>query len=221
MRQILTILLLLCCAPQAQAGAWSRTDGELFIAAGGNVLLSDGAQLPVHYDPTVYAEYGLTDRVTLGLDLYTADKGRIVQAFGFAGVPIGDTSGTYHTAVSLGYGARRNPDTTTEALMRLGLSFGRGLDHGWLAVDASATYGTADTVWRPKADFTWGRAWSDRWTTTLQLQTGQGYYDDYYAKVSPTVILTVTDRFRINLGAVKAMTGDGGSALKLETWITF
>ncbi|MBU2358510.1 MAG: hypothetical protein KKB02_06205, partial [Alphaproteobacteria bacterium] len=78
-----------------------------------------------------------------------------------------------------------------------------------------------DTIWRPKADFTWGRSWSDRWTTTLQLQTRQRYYDDYYAKFSPTAIFSLSDRFKINLGAVKALTGDGGSAMKLETWLTF
>lgn len=218
----LIILLFLLTLPGVlSAGAWPRDTGDLFIAAGGNFLLSPGAELPVYYDPTVYAEYGLSDRLTLGLDLYTADRGRIASAFGFARVPVGSISGPLRSAVSLGYGYRLNPDTSTEALLRLGLSLGRGLDHGWLAADTSATYGTRDTTWRPKADFTWGRAWSDRWTTTLQLQTGQGYFDDNYAKVSPTVIFTLRDSIRINLGAVKALTGDGGGALKLETWLTF
>ncbi len=56
----LTLVFSLCFASLATAGAWPREKGTLFIAAGGNFLLSDGAQLPVHYDPTVYAEYGLT-----------------------------------------------------------------------------------------------------------------------------------------------------------------
>ena len=223
--RVLSILFVLALlagfGTAAHAGAWPRDKGALFIAAGGNFLLSEGAELPVYYDPTVYAEYGLSDRVTLGLDLFTADKGRIASVFGFAAVPVGSINGQNRTMVSLGYGYRLNADTTTEVLMRMGLSLGRGLDKGWLAADISATIGTVDTTWRPKADFTWGRSWSDRWTTTLQLQTGQGFFDDYYAKYSPTVILSVTDRIKINLGAVKALTGDGGSALKLETWLTF
>ena len=76
----LTLVFSLCFASLATAGAWPREKGTLFIAAGGNFLLSDGAQLPVHYDPTVYAEYGLTDRVTIGLDLYTADAGQAYEA---------------------------------------------------------------------------------------------------------------------------------------------
>lgn len=221
MRALLPIMLTLFLASQACAGAWSREKGTLFIAAGGNFLLSDGAELPVYYDPTVYAEYGLTDRVTLGLDLYTADKGRIASAFGFVAVPVGSITGKTRATVSAGYGYRLNTDTSTEALMRMGLSLGRGLDAGWLSLDASATFGTRDSVWRPKMDLTWGHAFAERWTGTLQLQTGQGYYDDYYAKVSPTIIFSVRDNFKVNVGAVKAFSGDGGSALKLETWLIF
>lgn len=221
MRLLPIMAMLVALSSTAQGGAWPRDKGDLFIAAGGNFLLSDGAELPVYYDPTVYAEYGLTGRVTLGIDLYTADKGRIASAFGFAAVPIGSLDAKNRAMVSLGYGYRLNPDTSTEALMRMGLSLGRGLDRGWLAADISATIGTIDTTWRPKADFTWGRTWSPHWTMTLQLQTGQGFFDDYYAKYSPTVIYKVNDRIKINIGAVKALTGDGGGALKAETWLTF
>ena len=78
------IIISFCLATSAHAGAWSREKGELFIAAGGNFLLSEGARLPVHYDPTLYAEYGASERVTLGLDIHTADAGRIGTAFFFA-----------------------------------------------------------------------------------------------------------------------------------------
>jgi hypothetical protein len=102
--------------------------------------------------------------------------------------------------------------------MRIGLSLGRCMNDGWLSADMSATIETLDTTWRPKADFTWARVRSDRWATTLQRQTRPRFY---YAKYSPTVIYTPTDRIKIDLGAVKALTGDGGSALRLKTWLTF
>lgn len=205
----------------ALGGAWAREKGEVFVAAGGNVLLSDGAQLPVHYDPTIYLEWGVTDRITLGLDFHTADKGQIATAFGFAQVPIGDVTGRNRWTVSLGYGLRTREGEPVENLMRTGLHWGRGLDTGWLAIDASATLGTIDTSWRPKADFTWGRNWTDDWTTTLQLQTGQGWTDDYYAKISPTVIYTHRPDMKFAVGAVQGLTGDRGIALKVETWLTF
>ncbi len=221
MKVVLVVCLLALTASVAQAGAWAREKGDLFIAVGGNFLLSDGAQLPVHYDPTLYAEWGMTDRITLGLDIHTADKGRIGTAFAFANIPIGDLTAKNRWAINLAYGLRANESQPIETLLRGGFSWGRGLDNGWLAVDASATIGTIDTTWRPKMDATWGRNWNDRWTTTFQLQTGQGWTDDIYAKISPTVIWTWRPNMKVALGAVQGLTGDRGSALKLETWLTF
>lgn len=221
MKSVILTFCLTLCASSASAGAWAREKGELFIAAGGNFLLSEGAQLPVHYDPTLYAEWGFTDRITLGIDLHTADQGQIGTLFAFTNIPIGDLTAQNRYAVSLAYGVRARDGTPTETLMRGGFSWGRGLSNGWLAIDASATLGTIDTTWRPKLDATWGRNWSDTWTTTLQLQTGQGWTNDRYAKISPTVIYAVRPNVKVALGAVQGLTGDKGSALKLETWLTF
>lgn len=217
---LLTIWAVLLSLP-AHAGAWAREKGDMFIAAGGNFWLSDGSQLPVHYDPTLYAEYGLTDRVTIGLDLHTADKGQIISGFVFANVPLGPTDGRNKWAGNLAYGYRTDATRPDEVLLRGGLSWGRGLEDGWLAVDASVTFGTADASWRPKLDATWGHNWDDRWTTTFQLQTGQGFTNDYYAKVSPTIVWTMREDIRLSLGYVQALTGDRGAGLKLETWLSF
>lgn len=217
----LTLLCYFICASMACAGAWPREKGEIFIAAGGNFLLSDGARLPVHYDPTLYAEFGASERVTLGLDLHTADAGRIGTAFLFASFPLGDQEVRDKFAASLAFGVRVDALHPTETLLRGGLSWGRGLDKGWLAIDASATYGTNERTFRPKMDLTWGHRWGEKWMTSLQLQTGQGFTNDYYAKIAPSVIYNLTDRFKIHLGAVHGLTGDRGSGLKLETWMTF
>ena len=221
MRPVLCSVLLSVAASAAHGGPWPREDGTLFIAVGGNFWLSDGSQLPVHYDPTLYAEYGLTDRITLGIDLHTADKGQIISGFVFAQYPIGPMEGPSRYTVSLAYGYRTDAVRPDEVLMRGGIHYGRGLETGWLAVDATATYGTADHTWRPKVDATWGYNWDERWTTTLQLQTGQGFTNDIYAKISPTVIWSLNEDVRLSLGAVKGLTGDKGAGLKLETWLTF
>ncbi|WP_458791159.1 hypothetical protein [Yoonia sp. MH D7] len=217
----LTLILSLCWASETVAGAWPREKGEIFIAAGGNFLLSDGAKLPVHYDPTLYAEYGMSERVTLGLDLHTADAGRIGTMFLFASFPIGDIETRDKLAASLAFGTRADAINPTDTLLRGGLSWGRGLDTGWLSVDATATYGTGERTFRPKIDLTWGHQWGAQWTTTVQLQTGQGFTNDYYAKLAPSVIYSFNDRVKLHLGAVHALTGDRGSALKLETWMRF
>lgn len=221
MRCFVPLMLLCLCAHAAHAGAWAREKGDMFIAFGGNFLLSEGARKPVHYDPTLYAEYGLSDRVTIGMDLYTADAGEVLTGYTFAAFPIGDLEAQNRYMASFGLGLRLDANATNEMLMRGGLSWGRGLDNGWLAIDASATFGTVDTTFRPKSDFTWGHNWNDNWTTTLQLQTGQGLTDDYYAKVSPSIIYAFNDDIKVHLGAVQALTGDKGYGLKFETWLSF
>ncbi|MDG1377072.1 MAG: hypothetical protein P8P56_08660 [Yoonia sp.] len=219
--RMLAILILCITASTASAGAWSRTKGELFIAAGGNFLLSEGAQLPVHYDPTLYAEFGASERVTLGLDLHTADAGRIGSVFFFASFPIGDLESHNKFAANLALGARADVNHTPEMLWRGGISWGYALKNGWLSIDATATYGTRDSTFRPKADVTWGHTWSEDWMTTLQLQTGQGFTNDVYAKIAPSLIYSYNDSVKLHLGAVKGLTGDRGAALKFETWLTF
>lgn len=220
MRFVVIVLCLFAASP-AFAGAWAREKGQLFVASGGNLLLSDGAQLPVHYDPTIYLEYGLSELLTVGVDYHTADQGRINTGFVFARFPLGDPTATNKLAASLAFGARVDEFSPVENLVRGGISWGRGLERGWLSIDYSATYGDIDQVFRSKADFTWGHNFSDRWTTVLQLQTGEGFDDDLYAKVSPTILFAFNDRYRVGVGAVQALTGDKGSALKVDFWTTY
>ena len=205
----------------AHGGAWPREEEEIFIAAGGNFYLSDGAELPVYYDPTLYAEYGLTERITLGLDLYTADRARIVSGFAFARVPVGPADGANRTAVSLAFGTRIDAREQAAWMMRGGVHWGRGLSSGWLSADVTGTIEAGQTRWRPKAELTWGHNWSDDWTTTLQLQTGEGFTGDRYAKVAPSVVWHATEDISISVGAVQALTGDGGFGLNLQSWLRF
>ncbi|MDX8351681.1 hypothetical protein [Cognatiyoonia sp. IB215182] len=220
--RLLAILICLLMLPQAGlAGAWAREKGQFFISSGGNFLLSDGAQLPVHYDPTFYLEYGLTDLLTVGVDYHTADQGRIDTGFVFGRFPLGDPVGRDRLAASLGFGVRVDEFNPQENLVQGGLFWGRGYDAGWFAIDFTATRGDITGMFRAKADFTWGHNLSDRWTTTLQLQTGEGFSGDTYAKINPAVIFSINDNHRVSLGAVQALTGDEGSALKLNIWSTF
>jgi hypothetical protein len=53
--KILLVTMLSMLTAPANAGTWARNDGTLFIAVGGNFLISNGAEPPVYYDPTVYA----------------------------------------------------------------------------------------------------------------------------------------------------------------------
>ena len=220
-RGVFHFIIIFFYATMAHSGAWPRDEGRYFIAAGDNFLLSDGAQLPVHYDPTIYLEYGLSDEITLGVDMHLADAGRIGTAFFFISTPLSAKHSQQKVSANLAFGIRSNGLSETETLMRAGLSWGMGFDNGWLAVDGYATLSNADDKLRPKLDLTGGYRWSDTVELSVQLQTGQGTTDDFYAKLVPSISYQLNETIGLHLGAAQALTGDRGAGLKFETRLTF
>lgn len=214
-------LALMLAGGTAEAGAWSRDKGDVFLSFGGNVALFEGATRPVHYDPTLYIEYGLTDRLTVGFDGYTSDATEIVNGFVFLRYPIGSTEGAQRLALSVAAGGSEIPGLALEATGRLGLHWGYGMDRGWLAADATTVFGLAGGEREGKLELTWGREVTDRWTGLLQLQGGIGFSGDTYAKVTPSVMYELSDSTRLRAGLVQALTGDKGSALTVEVWLSF
>lgn len=208
-------------AGAAEAGAWPREKGAIFLSFGGNAALFDGATRPVHYDPTLYLEYGLTDRLTVGFDGYTSDATAVVNGFVFLRFPVGSTEGRSRLAFSVAGGASEIPGLELETTGRLGLHWGYGLDRGWLAVDATTVLGLAVGEREGKVEATWGSVLSDRWTGLLQLQGGIGFSGDTYAKVTPSILVDLTETTHLRAGLVQALTGDMGSALTVELWMEF
>lgn len=215
-------LLWLICAPiSAMAGAWTREEGSLFVSFGGNVALFDHATRPVHYDPTVFLEYGLSPRLTIGLDGYTADKGQAGSLFGFARTPVGPTDGPVVVAVAFGLGLTKTPTGPLWETVRIGGHLGQGLAHGWLALDAEATRVLQQPLVQTKMELTWGHQLGNGWTSVLSGQIGTGLEGDFYAKMNPSVTYDLTQGVRLRAGYVRALTGDRGSGLSAQVWVDF
>ncbi len=195
--------------------------GATFLSFGGNVALFDGAVRPVHYDPTLYIEYGLTGRITVGFDGYTSDATEVVNGFVFLRFPVGSTEGRSRLAFSIAGGASEIPGLDIETTGRLGLHWGYGLDGGWLAADATTVLGLSVGEREGKVEVTWGQELTGRWTGLVQMQAGIGFSGDEYAKVTPSVMYALTESTRLRAGFVQALTGDKGSALMLEIWTQF
>ena len=221
MRVLLVAICLICAASAAQAGAWAREKGQLFIASASNIALLEDTDTYLYYDPTFYTEYGLSDRVTLGAEYFTTQRDTVQTGLVFANIPLGDMAGDDRFSVGLAFGAEIRPYQDPVPLMRGGLSWGRGLDSGWLAIDASATYHRDADIFTPKADFTWGYNLTDRWTLMFQLQTGRSSDAADYAKLNSAVIFGLTDTLRITMGVMNPLIDDDPAALRLGVWQTF
>lgn len=215
------ILLLMLFGTQSHAGAWPREDGEIFLSFGGNVALFGEAVRPVYYDPTIYFEYGLTPRLTIGIDGFTSDKGTAGSLFVFARYPLLPADSPDKLAVSIATGATLMPNGSLEETPRIGLHWGRGTATGWLAADSQISHGLTRGITQTKVDVTWGYRFDDAWSGILVATAGIGLTGDVYAKVSPSILYSINDQYSVRTGLVQALTGDRGSGLSLELWAKF
>jgi hypothetical protein len=191
---VLALLAALTAAGPALAGAWPREPGSVFLSFR---IESDG-------DASLYGEYGLTRRLTLGgrvangerheastrLDLPPPRDGR---TGGFVRYALGDLEAPHRFAVSLGVSAP--PDTAgaiTHPRIEAGLHWGRGFESrlggGWAVAsawvmrdreqDGTITDLSALVGLRP-ADRTMAMLgvsrWRDRGGTSWKLTPSAGY----------------------------------------------
>lgn len=206
-------------AERAHAGAWPREEGETFLALGGIATLEDGAT-SARYDPTLYAEHGVTDRLTLGIDGYAGDA-ETGSLFVWGRLPLPSGAGGDVRAVSAGLGTTRLSDGGHAAAGRIGLHWGRGWDDGWLALDAQAQLGTDRQARRTKAEATWGRRLTPQWSGLLQGEIGHGPDDGTQARAGGSVLRHVTPGFDIRAGLNHALAGGRDTGLTLEGWWRF
>ncbi|NHQ73725.1 hypothetical protein HAT86_04490 [Roseovarius gahaiensis] len=214
------ILLCLCsvvasfAARTANAGLWPREAGKTFLSLSWERdLMRD-----IGY-ATVYAEYGLSDRLTLGLDI-GADPDGLSKAIAFARFPFGQSPGGMRLALEMGTGV-----TDKRPVMRPAMSFGRGIDmvgrSGWLTLDIRATVfqDTFDAAW--ESDLTLGLNATARGKAIMQLQTGQPVTGDAYVKLGSSWVMQGPPGRHIEFGVVTGLKNSDALAAKIALWHAF
>lgn len=220
--QILAQILALTClaAPCVEAGAWPRKKGDGFasvsVRLGWPQDVADWTSLePTQDYSTLYIEYGLTDRLTLGLDLGHSVSGS-GKTVAFLQFPLRQADEGVHVSAQLGFGM-----ISGDRVLRPGLSLGWSLEKGWFSIDSVAEAhlqtGRADY----KLDFTWGRNLNAGRKFILQVQTGQPDGQDAFARLAPSIVIPVRDRLKFETGATFGLTGDESVGLKIGVWTEF
>ena len=137
--KVLAVGLLICVsAQQSLAGAWPRGKGNAFISSTASMTWPSGRDFDL---PDVYGggyfEYGLSDRLTLGVDLGSSDATRPdrLKAVGFLRYTLTNAQSRHQFALDLGGGQNLGQNA-----IRLGASYGTGLKilqrSGWLSIEA-------------------------------------------------------------------------------------
>ncbi|MEM7268692.1 MAG: hypothetical protein AAF401_05510 [Pseudomonadota bacterium] len=183
-------LLIALVVHQAQAGAWTRTEGDAFVSQSvryfSTALTGDGAPFS-RLSSQTYVEYGVTDQTTVGGE---ADAGRradgtqdsLLRGFlrvrlwrGENGVVSIEGGGAY-PALSALSGDTAIADVTPEA--RIGLAYGRGIAlrdwGGWAEAGLTARHRFGPPADEVKLDLTLGIRPTDDWVAIGQVFATMG-----------------------------------------------
>ncbi|WP_319824384.1 hypothetical protein [Thalassovita sp.] len=208
----LLALVLCLVSSDASAGAWMRARGGWFIAPSVTAG-SDGI------GPSLYAEYGLTGWLTLGLDANQSVEGE-EKALTFARLPLWTGRGGHRLAMEVGGGVQAGVP-----VVRSGLSYGQGLrtgwGAGWLAVDASMTVNLGTGAHSAQLDAALGLSPSDRWKAILQLQAAMDATGGISVQATPSAVYRFARSTQVELGMIQPITGGGDTRLKLGLWLEF
>lgn len=216
MRSIL-LTLWLCLATPADSGPWLRQPGEGFLSFSGEFVAA-GDQEGSAFG-TVYAEYGLSKRVTLGFDLGGSEED-LYKAVAFARMPISWLDGDLKGALELGIGM-----TDDEMVLRPGLSLGRGFPlgqiSGWMAIDTLAHIDKTGNDIQLSTDVTFGVNVSDRSKFILQVQSGHQLMDLDYLKIAPSYVFERKPGQHVEMGMLAGLESSENFAIKLGLWQEF
>lgn len=232
MVRLLLLIMLIILPELALAGPWPREKRKLFIAASYALGRGDDGVYPA--GNSLYMEYGLTDKMTLGLDSFLGQRDEVSEGYFFGRHPIGKTGGASRLAFSFGLGYKSIPNPwgtkTKQYLTKPGLHWGRGLQKGWLGIDVSVTHVLDSSIYVPNqagtsyfADYTWGLKPRPRLMLINQLQTGKITNGDAFAKFAPSLVWTMTrsNPAKIEIGLIKGLVNDESQQLKLGFWSEF
>jgi hypothetical protein len=221
LRLLLLSLLLMPLLPDiARAGAWPRSDGATFVSVSTRVswpkdMLGTALTLPSDRYDSFYLEHGLTEQMTIGLDLGRAEPGG-AKLLAFAQLPLDKAENGPQTSVQLAFGTIEG-----QAVLRPGLMLGWGRDGGWMGADAMVEYAPRSGDTSYKLDLTWGRTLGQDRLFIVQVQTGKPEGERAFARLAPSYVMPIGKTLKVEFGATVGLRAEETIGLKLGLWSEF
>jgi hypothetical protein len=223
----------------AAAGPWPRGTGEVFLSFGleardSRVSLMTTGSLTPETHLSLYGEYGLSPRLTFGLDLNRGERSDFAQAF--LRYTLTRPEAGWQVAVDLGAAQQGADGMADRRYARLGLSLGRGLqpgggrhwamplahDGGWATLDAVGLMDIADTerlVWQVEG--TVGLRLQNGWRAALAIKAEEWSGADFLLTAAPSVMIDLGPRNTVQIGARVGLDGSDDIGLRLNLWHEF
>lgn len=215
------LVMTLCAAPMGHAGAWLREKGTGFAS------LSFGATQFSETTNALYIEYGLTDKMTVGLDISAFTNAQNVRnGFGnlFLRRALGPTDRPSKWAYEIGVGGLWGNEMQRPTV-KTGISWGRGFQvrdrSGWVNIDAAYVYEPTLGDHVTKFDATLGMELGGITSGLLDLTLSHEKSDTFGAFEPSVLIRPKQSKFSIKVGAQIPFDEQEKTALKLGIWRSF
>lgn len=127
----------------------------------------------------------------IGFDVGNSVSGD-TKAIAFLLYPLRDQDSGPKLAVQFRFG-----EISQEQVVRPGLAAGRVLEAGWLSNESFMEMRTGTGRADYKVDVTWGRRFARDRKLVVQLQTGLPDGDQAFARIAPSVVFPVTQRYMV------------------------
>ncbi|MGP3699156.1 hypothetical protein [Rhodobacter sp. NSM] len=222
------------CASPAASGPWAREEGSLFLT------ISHQQDAASDSWTGLWAEYGFTPRITLGLDggMSGGGDGKLILWAQKAW-----ERGPHRIAASAGVGASFIAGKASP-LLQVGGGWGRGVTTrfgpGWLAAEARAIIAARDVTFSQelnaqtvatytylvpetsgKAELTVGLKPRDRLMLIGQLQLDYGREAGLESRLATSLVYDLREPVKLELGLILPVSGRSEPALKLGMWLDF
>ena len=227
MRVWLSVFFCFALALPARAGPWPREDGRWFVSLSHSTRADPRTVSTTDFAlddyTSLYVEYGLRPRLTLGFDAGLSDTGE-VTAFGFVRRPIGPEDRQVKLSWHAGAGVT-GPSASSEPMIVVGASVGKGVTtrwgDGWMTLDTALHLRTSSSEVVAKADATFGLKPRPGQMLILQIQTGAYSGSDPYLRLAPSYVREIAPGRHIEIGADIGFVGDDKVGLKAGIWFEF
>lgn len=232
LRSVLCLVLLFAPA-LATAGPWPREAGRTFLS-----FSSERDRSGNRYS-SLYGEYGLTSRVTLGVDIGQSGQGDLT-ALVWTQRPLDDGEGPNRFGLQAGAGLVQR-DQQTLPLVQAALSWGRGFEDwlggGWMTAQilVRLTARPEDAASSP-IPLAGGFEMAERTAKsemTLGLRPRKGLMvinslllEDrtdaaFSVRLASSLVFDVSAPLKLEVGLVQPLHGEAERSVKLAGWIEF
>ncbi len=218
---ILFFLLAALSASPLWAGPWMLDAGQGFVSASATIRQSEADQW--RHEFSYFGEYGLSDQLTLGLDLNQNDRAS-GHALLFARVPLVRRRSALALALTVSAGGAHDQGAWN-GLYRVTLSSGYSYEtkngSGWTSVDATYELRSAleGATW--KLDGTLGWNSPGALSPMLQIETSKTAGKPLSYAIIPSLRYRVSDHQEVVLGLEYKEADQRSLGLKVALWHRF